>query len=616
MSRAIPDEIIEELRSRCNILELVRSYIPLKKSGSGSWKGLCPFHQEKTPSFTVNEQRGRYHCFGCGRGGDVFSFIMEWEKVDFPNAAHILASKCNVIIPEKTYNSPQERQQAKQRAGRRERLYRINDEFAKWYHGFLSINPNWPVCQYLQTRGIPPDLAEKFQIGAAPDAWDASMNHGIQSGYSQDELLESGIILVNENSRKIYDRFRNRLIFPIWNEQGRVVGFSARSIEQNPQGAKYVNSPETPVFKKSNILYALPLARKAIQENNMAILCEGQLDVIAMHRAGFECSVAPQGTAFTDEQARILKRYTDRMFLAFDRDSAGIKATVRALDILLPLDFEVKIITFPQGSDPDDIFAAEGTDGIAAIVNSAMDMFDFLCQVFFSKYDMTSPHGKGRIISEMMNYLNKISNPVVRESYVQKLSSRLGVRPETVFGELNKLKQADKYKFQRRQPVDSASAMSRQETVDKQYTSETEIPPAIRHAEETLLEIGLAYEDIAGKIAHADLDHDMLSSTILGRALNELINCVLNGEWDHAVNYLTDVERNNPSPELSRILSSESQYKHSKAEKAYEQCLEVIHKHRLEQRKNDIIEKMRNAPPEEKDQLMLELLELSRQAST
>ncbi|MCP3965062.1 MAG: DNA primase [Lentisphaerae bacterium] len=614
MNRAIPDEIIEELRSRCNILDLVRSYIPLKKSGSGSWKGLCPFHQEKTPSFTVNEQRGRYHCFGCGRGGDIFSFVMEWEKVDFPNAAHILASKCNVIIPERTYNSPQERQQAQQRAGRRERLYRINDEFANWYSGFLRSNPEWPVCQYLENRGIPPDIAEKFQLGAAPDSWDASMNHGRQLGYSQDEMLESGIILVNENSRKIYDRFRNRLIFPIWNEQGRVVGFSARTIEQNPQGAKYVNSPETPVFKKSNVLYALPLARKAIQERNMAILCEGQLDVIAMHRAGFECSVAPQGTAFTDEQARILKRYTDKIYLSFDSDTAGVKATVRALDILMPLDFEIKIMRFPQGSDPDDVFAAEGAEGIASIVDSALDMFDFLCEAIFPKYDVTSPHGKGRVISEMINYLRKISKPVVRESYVQTLSTRLGVRPETIFGELSKLNKDNKFKFQQRQSNQqqfNASPAMEQQPTPAQQEPIIDLPPAIRHAEETLLELGLAFQDIASRIAHANLDHDMLSSTVIGKALNELINCVLNGEWDHAVTHLTDLERDNPSPSLSKILSSEPQYKQSQAQKAFEQCIEVIQKQRVEQRKKEIIEKMRVALPEEKNQLMMQLLELS-----
>ncbi|MFA6714295.1 MAG: DNA primase, partial [Victivallaceae bacterium] len=356
MNRAVPDEIVEEIRSRCNIVDVIRSYIPLKKAGGGTWKALCPFHNEKTPSFTVSEARGRYHCFGCGAGGDVFRFVMDWEKVDFPNAIHILASKCGVIIPEKTYSSPEDRQQAKQRAGKRERLYQINKEFAEWYALLLKNNPEWPVSQYLAQRGIPPETAQKFQLGAAPDAWDASLTHGKELDFSEEELLESGIVLVNEENKRVYDRFRNRLVFPIWNEQGRVVGFSARTIEKEVPGAKYVNSPETPVFKKSGILYALPLARKAIQEHNMAILCEGQLDTIAMHRAGFECAVAPQGTAFTDEQARILKRYTDRIYLAFDSDAAGQKASARALELLLPLDFEIKVMRFPPGSDPDEIF--------------------------------------------------------------------------------------------------------------------------------------------------------------------------------------------------------------------------------------------------------------------
>jgi len=286
MNRAIPDEIVDEIRSRCNIVDIIGSYIPLKKAGHGTWKALCPFHQEKTPSFNISEQNQHYHCFGCGKGGDVFSFVMEREGVDFPNAIHLLASKCSVVIPEKTYTNPEERRQAQEHASQRERIYAINEEFAAWYAAQLREHPESPVAQYLLTRGIPDDIAARFRIGAAPDSWDASFKHGTALGFSEHELFESGILTSNENSGKIYDRFRNRLIFPIWNEQGKVVAFSARTIEKNSEGAKYVNSPETPVFKKGNILYALPLARQDIQKLGFVILCEGQLDVIAMHRAG------------------------------------------------------------------------------------------------------------------------------------------------------------------------------------------------------------------------------------------------------------------------------------------------------------------------------------------
>ena len=614
MNRAVSEEIVEEIRSRCNIVDVIRSYIPVKKSGSGTWKALCPFHNEKTPSFTISEQRGRYHCFGCGAGGDVFKFIMEWEKVDFPNAIHLLASKCGVVIPEKTYSNPQERQQAQQRAGKRERLYQINKEFAEWYALLLKNNPDWPVSQYLTSRGIPPETAQKFQLGAAPDSWDASLIHGRELNFSEEELLESGIALQNEESKRVYDRFRNRLIFPIWNEQGRVVGFSARTIEKEAPGAKYVNSPETPVFRKSSILYALPLARKAIQERNMAILCEGQLDTIAMHRAGLECAVAPQGTAFTDEQARILKRYTDRVFLAFDSDAAGQKAAARALELLLPLDFEIKIIRFPEDSDPDEIYKNSGEAGLNELVDEAIDMLDFLCGIIFPKYDVNTPFGKSRIIGDMLAYFRLISKPVAREGYIRELSSRLNVKPETVFSEYNKesKNQANTFNFKRR-PEMEQSAFDGNNAAPALPEAQAGVPAppsAIRHAEKTLLEIALASEETANQLTH-ELPAEKLTQTVIGKAVNELINCTLNGEWEHVREHLSDFERENPSPELSEILLQENIYKSKQAIKAIEDCLKTINEHYKKLKLTDLMQKLRSASPEEKTELMKELQKLS-----
>jgi len=615
MNRAVPEEIIEEIRSRCNIADIIRSYIPIKKAGGGTWKALCPFHNEKTPSFTISEQRGRYHCFGCGAGGDAFKFVMDWEKVDFPNAIHLLAAKCGVIIPEKTYSNPQERQQAQQRAGQREQLYKINKEFAEWYALLLKNNPEWPVSQYLKNRGIPAEIAEKFQLGVAPDSWDASLVHGKELNFTEEELLESGIAFKNEEKKRVYDRFRNRLIFPIWNEQGRVVGFSARTIEKEAPGAKYVNSPETPVFKKSNILYALPLARKAIQARNMVILCEGQLDTIAMHRAGLECTVAPQGTAFTDEQARILKRYTDRVYLAFDSDSAGQKATARALELLLPLDFEIKIIRFPEGSDPDDIYNNSGEDGINKIVDEAVDMLDFLCGIIFPQHDVNTPFGKSRIIGEMLEYFRKISKPVVREMYIQELSSRLGVKPETIFSEYNKESKAkaNTFKFKRRPENEEVPSFDSNDIAPPVAVQSNvhSTPMAIRHAEKTLLEIALSSEETANHLKD-ELPLEKLTQTVIGKAINELINCTLNGEWDHARDHLSDFERENPSPGLSRILLQDNIYKSKQAAKAIEDCLKTINDHHKKLKLSDIMQKLASASPEEKINLLKELQELSK----
>ena len=632
MNRAVPDEIVEEIRSRCNIVDVIRNYIPIKKAGSGAWKALCPFHNEKTPSFTISEARGRYHCFGCGAGGDVFRFVMEWEKVDFPNAIHLLASRCGVIIPEKTYSSPEERRQAQQRAGRRERLYQLNNEFAEWYAMLLTNNPQSPVTRYLAGRNIPPEIAQKFQLGAAPDSWDASLIHGRERGFSEDEMLESGLALQNEESKRVYDRFRNRLVFPIWNEQGRVVGFSARTIEKEAPGAKYVNSPETPVFRKSNILYALPLARKAIQNQNMAILCEGQLDTIAMHRAGLECSVAPQGTAFTDEQARILKRYTDKVYLAFDSDAAGQKATARAIELMLPLDFEIKIMRFPEGSDPDEIFKAYGAEGLHKIVEEAIDMLDFLCETVFAQHDTATPFGKSRAITEMLKYFRMISNPVAREAYIRELGTRLNVNSETIFAEYNKQnqKRANTFKFKRRQDNANTSPNMQRGNPPMQPSGFPSnagaptapavpaappvptVPKAIEHAEKTLLEVALTSAEIAGTLSH-ELPAEKISQTPIGRALNELINCTLNGEWEHVNEHLTDFERENPSRVLSEVLLGSSKpYSKREAQKSLTDCLETMNTHYEKVKMTVLMQRLREAAPEQRHEIMRELQELTR----
>ncbi|MDD5728566.1 MAG: DNA primase, partial [Victivallales bacterium] len=561
------------------------------------------------PSFTVSEARGRYHCFGCGAGGDVFRFVMDWEKVDFPNAVHLLAAKCGVVIPEKTYDDPKERQQAKQRAGRRERLYQINQEFAEWYALLLKNQPESPVGTYLAGRGIPTEITQKFQLGAAPDSWDASLIYGRERGFSDEEMLESGIVLRHEEKKSIYDRFRGRLIFPIWNEQGRVVGFSARTLAAEAPGAKYVNSPETPVFRKSNILYALPLARKAIQDKNMAILCEGQLDTIAMHRAGFECAVAPQGTAFTDEQARILKRYTDRIYLAFDSDAAGRKATARAIELLLPLDFEVKVMRFPEGSDPDEIYKNSGEAGLTRLVTEAVDMFGFLGDTVFVRHDSRTPFGKSRIIAEMLNYFALMSNSVAREAYIRELSTRLGVNPEAIFAEYNKFrrKHNDGFKFRR-----NPEAIS-----ELQNAQSPELPPPVaaarEHAEQTLLEIALTSAEIAGSLANGLLPPEKLSPTPVGKALNELINCTLNGEWEHVHEHLSDFERENPSPELSRILFEELPSLTGEAmHKSVKDCLAAINSHDTKNKMAVLMRKLGSASAEEKKDILREMHELNK----
>ena len=414
MGFGVSKDVIEEIRSRCDIVDLIGSFVPLKRSGTNTYKGLCPFHQEKTPSFHVDASRQMYHCFGCGKGGDVFRFYMDKENVGFSDALHMLASRVGVVIPENSGENS-DPAEGRRRADARERLYRVNEDFCCFFERTLLGNPDSPPTQYLIKRGIPRDVAEKFRIGAAPDAWTACLEYGLSLGYTEEELVISGIVRRKEETGRLFDHFKGRLTFAITNEQGRVVGFSARSLEAKPPAGKYINTPESPVFKKGNLLYALPLARKMMVEKNMAILCEGQLDTIAFHRAGFECAVAPQGTGFTEGQARILKRYANRIFLAFDADSAGQKAILRAVELLLPLSMEIKVIRIPGGKDPDELFRNGGPDAVAAAVDDAIPWLDVLVASLPERYDMDSPAGRGRAAGEVAGYLLKITSQVELE---------------------------------------------------------------------------------------------------------------------------------------------------------------------------------------------------------
>jgi DNA primase len=487
-SRFIPDDTVEQIRSRADIADVIGSYLPLKRAGSNRHKALCPFHNEKTPSFVVSSDRQTFHCFGCNVGGDVFKFIMEKESVDFPNAIHMLAEKYNVPIPEPEFkhkhnvNSPPKGPRIK-----KERLYQLNEDLASFFEKHLHTYPQSEVGVYLQQRGLPADVITNFRIGSSPNDWHGAHNYFLKKGYSQDELTTGGV-LVSNDSGNVYDRFRNRLMFSIWNEQGRIVGFSGRSVEKDPQGGKYVNTPETPLFTKSRILYALSLAREAIKSHDYAILSEGQLDTIAFHRAGFTNAVAPQGTAFTDEQARILKRYTDKILIAFDSDTAGQKATLRSMEIMLPIGFDIKVLIMPDGSDPDTVFNSSGQAGLEQLVQNSMSFFDYVYFQATLQNDVNDPWGKNQVVDSVLKFISKINSPVLRSTYCSQLANKLSLPDNAVFQELNKFRKQDHFRAKKTKykPTEIPPPT---EAVPQQ----PKIPIAVQKAEAGLLELSLSH---------------------------------------------------------------------------------------------------------------------------
>ncbi len=556
MNRAVPDEIVEQIRARADIVELVQSYIPLKKAGQ-TWKACCPFHQEKTPSFTVNPARQTFHCFGCGKGGDVFRFVMERENIDFPNAIHILARKFGVYIPE-----PDERRRRgdaplkpEERPDFKERLYSLHEKIQAWFEGNLLSNPSSQVGAYFATRGIPEESQRKFGLGASLDSWDAGAVWARREGFTDAELVAGGLLVESsEHPGRFYDRFRNRLMFPIWNEQGRVVGFSARTVESSPQGGKYVNSPETPIFKKSRILYGLHFARNSIAKDGCAILCEGQLDVIAMHRAGFGNAVAPQGTAFTEEQASMLGRYTRKLLLALDSDAAGLKAVLRCAEIALPAGFEVKVVCFPSGKDPDELLKTGGPELVAGAVSAACDFFEFLLRRLSEANDKASPAGRAAIASEALRYIALMDHDVSKAAYLSWLSSELSLDLAALQAELRRIESAPKRSFMH----SLAEAAVKSQPPAGTQEAGNPVDPQLRKALCELLECMLQDGSTAARMAGEDIAPEIFQGDPVGKAVEIVIQAKINGEWEDSPRRILEMLREQPDcPELTALLATE-----------------------------------------------------------
>ena len=543
---AFNQEIIEEIRSRCDIADIIGTYVQLKQRGPNAFTGLCPFHQEKTPSFHVNRQWQHYHCFGCGKSGDVFKFIMEHDNIGFLDAIRQLAQRCGVILPEHTdYDAGAARANRDQK----ERLLKVNEEFSNLFVRFLRDNPRSPAGIYLERRGITRDVAEKFRIGALPEDRYFCLNYGRHLGFSEEDLIAAGICGRAEESGRVYERFTGRLTFAIQNEYGRGVGFSARSLEAKPaDGRKYVNTPETAVFKKGMLLYALSHARETISKERKVILCEGQMDTIAMHRAGFTNAVAPLGTAFTPEQAKLLKRYADTVYLAFDSDGAGQKAFLRALEYLLPLSVTVNMIPIPGGKDPDELYSNGGAEAVAEAVNGALPWLTRFSQMLPGLYDMTTPVGRGQAAGFMVSLFDLVKNPIERETYIREGAALLRVSEEALYGELRTLKNRRKRGEEFRQEDDAGKPASAPVPAVVPVTPE-------RSALLALFSLAVASPDNAREISDL-LPPDVLDEKdLLSRALNLLLGAAISGEPEQdTVTALNMLLAEHSDPELEKIL--------------------------------------------------------------
>ncbi len=422
MGGLIPEALVEEVFTRADILDVISEYVRLEKKGR-HYLGLCPFHREKTPSFTVTPERQMFYCFGCGVGGNVFKFLMLKENLSFPESVRYLASRVGVHIP--AHSPPQD--------AKYERYYQVNE----WARDFFRLElergkEGYLARAYLARRGITPEIREEFQLGFASPRWDALKTYLMRKGCSPEELVTLG--LVNRGERgTYYDRFRNRVIFPVWNASGRVIGFGGRVLDDGQP--KYLNSPETPVFHKGQTLYALHLARQAIRNEGCAVIVEGYLDAIAAHQYGLRNTVASLGTSLTREQGRLLMRYTMDALIAYDADTAGIAATIRGLDLLQELGCRVKVVSLPKGRDPDDFLREAGVAGWTRLVARAVPLLEYKLASIGAQTGTATATEKLAVLREVLPNLRALSSEVEREEGFQIAARALGITWETIRSE-------------------------------------------------------------------------------------------------------------------------------------------------------------------------------------
>ncbi len=410
----IPEDAIRSIRESCSIVDVISDYVSLKKTGINH-RGLCPFHSEKTPSFFVNQSRGTFHCFGCSEYGDVFTFLMKRENMSFVEAVRHLAQRCGITLPERRL-SPQEAARLEERG----EFFAINAEAARIYSELLQKDPRAERArQYLAGRGMSAETIEAFEIGFAPDSWDTLTGKLRAKGISLDKAQEIGLL----SSRKgggCYDRFRHRIIFPIRNSARQVIGFGGRIIDEGEP--KYLNSPESSIYSKRASLYGLPLASQHISRENRALVVEGYLDAITLHQAGILHVVAALGTALSEQHIQLLRRYSNNIIMVFDADAAGEKAMIRSLEPFLAAQLAPRFILLPEGEDPDSFVKKNGSEKLKDYMDKAGLVLDYVIEKTIKNHALADPAGKVAACDAVLVILGKLSDPLERQLYVQKLT--------------------------------------------------------------------------------------------------------------------------------------------------------------------------------------------------
>ena len=514
---AIPDAFLDELVERSDIVDVVSQYVQLTKKG-GNLFGLCPFHNEKTPSFSVSPDKQIYHCFGCGKGGGVVSFIMSIENLSFPDAVRFLAEKNGMTVPEESTDQEIPRQ--------RKRMLELNREAARWFYACLNGPGGAKAAAYLDKRGITRKTANRFGLGAAPEGWDNLLRAMREKGFTQDELLAAGLVTAGQRrkesgTRSVYDKFRDRLIFPVIDIRGEVLGFSGRALNDD-QEPKYLNSPETLVFSKRRTLFGMNLAKNS--KRGSILLVEGNIDVVTLHQAGFDNAVASMGTSLTTEQTRLISRYAKEIVICYDNDPAGKKATERALDLLKNSEFSVRVLKLPDRIvdgkavkiDADDFIRLRGSDAFEQLLSGSGGGMEFRLGELRDQYDLTDDMQRLEYLRAVCTMLAEIASPVEREVWCSRAAAGCGVTADALKQEVERQRNRN-LKNSRKQYERSLSRPARNAQPQEKKLRYDDIRSAV--AEEGVIRLLLLDP---GLIQECSLEADEFTSPVLRRLYEDL----------------------------------------------------------------------------------------------
>ena len=509
-----PREVIDEVRLQNDIVEVISQYVPLKQKGN-SYFGLCPFHNEKTASFSVNSEKQFYYCFGCGAAGNVFSFLMEMENMDFPEAMKKLAERAHITLPE-----PERSAQVIAAEQTKQRLFDIHTAAGRFFYDCLQEKQGEQARAYLTKRQMDPRMARKFGIGYSPDSYDALFKHLKEKGFALSDILKSGLVLENKDGKGYHDRFRGRLMFPIFDVQGRVVGFGGRILAKGEP--KYLNSPETILFSKSRNLYGLNFAKAA--KKRELILVEGYMDMLSIYQAGFRNVVASLGTAFNNDHARTLKRFADDVILLYDSDEAGTNAALRAIPVLVKNGFRVKVTQVPDGKDPDEFIKAKGAAEFSKLLINAVHYISFEIACIQRKYNLKNPEHRVRFATEAAEILAKLDSEIERNVYLGEVSRVTGVEEEAIRSEIRKLVQKEEAAFEK-------EAEKRQQNLKNYTAAGGKVEKGLIEAQRNLLYYAAQHQGVY-EILKGILEEDDFTEEVFRRAFR----CI--GELWHSAGHV------------------------------------------------------------------------------